>query len=245
MCRHLETVNIPSGCSHIGISSFEGCTALHTISIPSSVTRIGARAFERCSALVTVNFLSTNDNDNNHNGPIVVDKGAFSLCTSLQILPVPPAVQSLGPAVYSSCSSATSVSLPSSIVHIGDNAFANCRCLTSIEVPGTCCTESIKGNIEKSTSESTDMDQSCVQVLERGLGRNVFEGCVGLVTAKLPIECKHQVYEGELGLLEFVSVEFVAAPSDVPADSSAEDGGVSVAVGEVGIELTTSEHDKE
>ena len=68
-------------------------------------------------------------------GTEIIGDDAFSLCSSLTSITIPPSVTAIGNSAFSSCSSLTSITIPPSVTAIGNSAFSGCFCLTSITIP--------------------------------------------------------------------------------------------------------------
>ena len=72
----------------------------------------------------------------------VIGWGAFSGCSSLTSIAIPPSVTEikggyLGGTFYD-CSSLTSISIPPSVTMIGGFAFSGCSSLTEVRIPKDC-----------------------------------------------------------------------------------------------------------
>ena len=65
----------------------------------------------------------------------VIEKAAFSDCTSLTSITIPNSVTSIGNSAFYDCSSLTSIPIPNSVTSIGDSAFSRCSSLTNIFIP--------------------------------------------------------------------------------------------------------------
>ena len=118
----------------------------------------------------------------------VVELGnyAFSGCTSLESIVIPANVEEIEECVFEGCTNLNSVVFDenSKLRFIWNNSFSNCKNLESITLPA-----SLGGN-------STDYDEDFVGNNDqadqgigipllgtaRGLGQNVFTGCINLTT---------------------------------------------------------------
>ena len=60
---------------------------------------------------------------------------AFSNCSNLTSISIPPSVKKIGDAAFSGCESLTSIVIPTSVTEIGETAFSDCSSLTSITIP--------------------------------------------------------------------------------------------------------------
>lgn len=66
-----------------------------------------------------------------------IDDGAFSGCTNLETIAIPPAVTYIGERAFSDCSKLSNVILPDTLVTLGLFAFSGCSSLTEIEIPSS------------------------------------------------------------------------------------------------------------
>ena len=57
--NEIESLEIPSTVTSIGVAAFENCSSLTTIVIPTSVSKIGQRAFDGTSSLNYVFYKGT------------------------------------------------------------------------------------------------------------------------------------------------------------------------------------------
>ena len=60
---------------------------------------------------------------------------AFSFCSSLSEIVIPPSVTSIGDGAFSCCHSLSEIVIPSSVTSIGDHAFSGCDSLSEIVIP--------------------------------------------------------------------------------------------------------------
>ena len=82
---------------------------------------------------------------------------AVAGCASIRELVIPNGVKTIGKQAFSGCTSLQRIVLPKTLQSIGDSAFENCKNLRSVEVP--------------------DNTQ---------IGKNLFQSCASLASAKLP-----------------------------------------------------------
>ena len=121
----LETINLPSGLTSVGMNSFSGCSSLRDFVFQPTLKGIGQYAFSGC-AFTSVNLPA---------GLSSIDMGAFSNCQYLESVTIPNSVGTIADYTFSNCSSLTSIVIPESVTSIGYNAFEYCSALTSITVP--------------------------------------------------------------------------------------------------------------
>ena len=119
-------VTIPNGVTHIGSSSFSGCTQLESISLPGSIVSIGGSAFYNCKTLQSLTLPDSVTS---------IGTQAFYNCSSLQSLTLPDSISSIGDYTFQNCTALQSITLPNSVTIIGKQAFYNCTALQSITLP--------------------------------------------------------------------------------------------------------------
>lgn len=78
--------------------------------------------------------------ENNNHAEILntvkqIGSQAFSGCTTLMTVTIPPSVTSIASYAFAGCRSLTNVAIPSSVISIGLSAFAACKSLTTITIP--------------------------------------------------------------------------------------------------------------
>ena len=59
-------------------------------------------------------------------GTEIIGNSAFSGCSRLTSITIPPSVTAIGDSVFRRCSSLTSITIPPSVTAIGDSVFHNC-----------------------------------------------------------------------------------------------------------------------
>ena len=145
----LQTVVLPTSCTSIGTSAFQGCTTLTKITangvtsigsnafakinynsatalttfVGTALKSVGSSAFSSCSQLTSINL----------SGVTTIGSSAFSNCTKLASINL-SSVQTIGDSAFWCNYALTTVSIPSSCTSIGTNAFSYCHALTSISV---------------------------------------------------------------------------------------------------------------
>lgn len=127
-CSSLHQVFIPNSVTTIGENSFKECVSLRSISIPSSVVQICSGAFVSCKSLEKVTFVAPSSLS-------TIELAAFSLCSSLKEIEMPPSVKSIGKWAFNECTSLTQVVIPNSVKVFAKNVFKKCTSLKQIKVP--------------------------------------------------------------------------------------------------------------
>lgn len=130
----LTSVIIPPSVTSIDSYAFYYCTKLTKIRIPSSVTSIGSEAFYGCNGLTSAGPIGGGYDYEFGWGRDIPDD-AFSYCSGLTNVNIPPSVTSIGARAFCGCSGLTSVSIPPAVASIGARAFEGCDGLTSVSVP--------------------------------------------------------------------------------------------------------------
>ena len=165
--KNLTTVTVKSvtGRTAIPDNAYKGCTALNTVNLPSGLTGIGVSAFENCTNLpepsFTNNIRLTTIGDNAYKGTrtskltipdsvtTMRDPGVTELsvpCTlaitgNSTVTTITVRTKSNSTSVpnsaYKNCSSVTSITLPYGLTSIGATVFDGCTRLTSLSIPVT------------------------------------------------------------------------------------------------------------
>ena len=63
--------------------------------------------------------------------------GAFSGCSSLRAITLPPNLNEIGECTFYQCTSLSKITLPTNLIAIGDGAFDGCTSLSKIMLPPT------------------------------------------------------------------------------------------------------------
>lgn len=122
-CDYLALVDLPSGCTTIGVRAFYGCNVLRGITFPETLTTVGELAFAHCVVLGSVEF--------NH-GLQTIGLQAFYDCYSLVEITLPDTLTSLPNSAFADCRCLKSVTLGKSLSQVGDMAFRNCSSLSVV-----------------------------------------------------------------------------------------------------------------
>ena len=114
-------------------------------------------------------------------GPSEISVGAFSGCSSLQLIYIPENVTSIRDKAFQNCSSLQSIYIPESVTIIGLYSFQNCYSLQSISIPNSVT------NIYSSAFEDCYSLQS-INIPESvaSIGSSVFEDCSSLQSISIP-----------------------------------------------------------
>eukprot|EP00980_Cylindrotheca_fusiformis_P017919 scaffold5688_cov104-Cylindrotheca_fusiformis.AAC.5 len=129
-CKGLRRLRLNEGLQIIGEAAFSQCESLESVAIPSTVNVIQGHAFSECGNLATLDF--------SLQGTLkVIDLFAFSNCTALKSLRLPPSLRAIRVNAFADCTRLLSVVLPFGLEAIGQRAFSNCTQLTNVALPST------------------------------------------------------------------------------------------------------------
>lgn len=200
---NLTSLNVSTGLTGIGNSSFEECDSLSSVVIGDSVTNIGSNAFYNCDSLTTVTIPKS---------VTVMDYRAFSSCDALEEvhisdvaswcnisfynyystplcyaeklflngklvtdLVIPDSVTSIGNYAFENCSSFKSITLPDSVTNIGSSAFSGCTSLASISLP-----DSVTNVGYSAFRDCTSLKSVTIPDSVTSIGNYAFENCDSL-----------------------------------------------------------------
>ena len=109
-------VTVPTGTTAIARDAFTKCEGLAQVTLPALVVVIEAGGW------VDVDEDDIEEEDEDR-GEL---RGAFSSCTSLSEITLPPNLTEIGKYVFYQCTSLSEITLPAGPVNIGRHAFAGC-----------------------------------------------------------------------------------------------------------------------
>ena len=161
----------------IGDYALVDCDELTSVMIPNSVKSIGAGAFAFCEEMESVSIPSSVRS---------IGREAFHMCSGLTSVTIPNGVTSIGFKAFDFCGELKSVTIPSSVTCIGDRAFDGCNdsLFDTNSIPGVKLVDGWA--IGKTGPLSGVLDLTGV----RGIGDQVFCGCNGLTSVKIPDSVK-------------------------------------------------------
>ena len=174
-CTNLQSVILNEGLVSIGNKAFANCTSLECIRIPSTVTSIGSEAFSHCTSLKDVIFKYSTKlhfDKRTYDGSLMIRKRAFSGCTSLTNISVPPTLSVIDDEVFTDCDSLKEIVFSEGIEKFGRCSFGGCIALKSISFPSSL------------TDIGEDAFRNCTKLKEvtfneglQKVGRCSFGGC--------------------------------------------------------------------
>jgi hypothetical protein len=113
---------------YIGQSEDEIPKDVFRVIVDPSVKEIGARAFKKCTRLMNVELCD---------GLELIDREAFSGCTSLKQISIPSSVKKVGSLAFYYCKRLTNVELSDGLESIERCAFVLCSSLQQIIIPSS------------------------------------------------------------------------------------------------------------
>ena len=160
-CIRITSVIIPSPVSKIKTWAFANCNNITDVSIPSSVSSIEENPFFHCSALINVD--SNNPYYSSIDGVLFnkeqtellqcptsktgtytisssvtsIGESAFSGCSMLTNVDIPPTVKSIRYGTFGYCTGLTAITIPESVVSIEPASFASCYSLNTVSIPSS------------------------------------------------------------------------------------------------------------
>ncbi len=100
-----------------------------------------------------------------------IGMSAFSRCSGLTSVTIPPSVTFINEGAFEGCSGLTSVMIPSSVTNIGELAFEGCSGLTSVTIP-----PSVTYIDERAFKNCTGLTSAIIEGKSM-LNYSVFDGC--------------------------------------------------------------------
>lgn len=117
----------------IGENALYNDTKINSLSLPSSIERVKSRAFWKASNLKNVTFADKGK------GLKTIGMYAFADCSSLESIDLSnSSITEIPENAFSNCTSLKSVKLPPTVTKIADDAFANCKKLEEIQGLSNC-----------------------------------------------------------------------------------------------------------
>ena len=113
-----------------------GVMGTFAVTVPTGTAAIAGDAFTKCKGLAqvtlpaTVTVIQAGSSDWDGDG-----KGAFSGCSSLSKVVLPPNLIKIGLSAFKECTSLSEITLPPNLAEIGHSAFYGCTSLSVIVLP--------------------------------------------------------------------------------------------------------------
>ena len=180
--------------SSVESNAFQGCTDITFLSIPSSVTSIATNSFSSCFRIDTLYWSSSvtpsrvTQYCRSSLRCVHLDKkltrienNAFSACSLLTSVDIPPEVVYIGSSAFYYCKGLTTISIPQGVETIGNSAFSGCTGLESINLPSRLTT--IEIGILSSCTSLTSID---IPSGVTSIGAGAFSKCTSLKTISVP-----------------------------------------------------------
>lgn len=170
-CSSLESINIPSSVSHLGVGTFNNCEALKELVIPEDT---------RLTSLEGYYYL-----DANVLGASPVTGGLIEECWNLEKIVIPSKIKKIDKSAFMNSGLRTiTFAEGTQCSEIGDYSFAGCPYLESIDIPSTVRT--MGNSVFKNCTSLVSLDLTYVE----NLGESVFGGCSSLKFISLPSNTK-------------------------------------------------------
>ena len=106
---------------------------------------------------------------------------AFSYCSGLTSVTIPPSVTSIGHQAFCDCSGLTSVTIPNSVTSIEVAAFSDCSGLTSVTIP-----ESVTSIGDMVFCRCIGLTSVTIPESVTSIGNDAFEDCTNLTNVTIP-----------------------------------------------------------
>ena len=140
-CISLSSLSLGSSLKSIGCSAFSSCTSLMSVFIPKSVTSIKDYAFSSCLLLSLIEVDTKNTSYTSIGGNLYTKDGKtliqYAIGRSDASFTVPDGVTMIDKGAFSHCTSLKSVEMPGSLSFIGENAFAAAYSLKDVHYGDT------------------------------------------------------------------------------------------------------------
>lgn len=155
-----------------------------TVTIPETVTGIGGKGFWRMTKLTKINFpQSLRSLSSPYTDLPEYQKGAFTDCTSLKQVILPPKLKYIGKHTFNDCTALETIVLPDSIKTIEKGTFKNCTSLKAIDIPDAVKEIGIDAfDGCKNLAEVNLSDNSQLETIDGG----AFSECYALEQFKFP-----------------------------------------------------------
>ena len=213
----IESVSIPETIVSIGDSAFANCTKLTSISLGASIRTIYSNSFFGCTALQSIEidadntyleavdgcvidktanrlvFVTNNARIPEGRGITVIAQNAFHGLSGVTEIAIPEGVVTIPASAINDCRNLRKISLPSTLKSLDVNFITGREQITTVLFPNGHATYTAEGNgiIDKS-SKTLVRGFAATRIPDwvTVIGADAFNGCVGLVTVKLPESLK-------------------------------------------------------
>lgn len=146
ICGTAGNVVIPEGVEYISRYAFNGCSGLKSVTIPSSVKEIVEDPFDHCSGLTAFKVDKNNQSYSSVNGLLLSKDGRVLFRGINGNVVVPDTVVNIWARAFSGCTGLKSVTIPPGATYFYPSVFYGCSDLKSITVSeGNGCLMSVDG----------------------------------------------------------------------------------------------------
>ena len=124
-------VTVPTGTVQVDADTFTDCVGLAQVPLPATIAVIEAGGI----APITRRGTMTRDDEEEEDGDEGEEYGAFSGCSSLREVSLPPNLTRIGEGAFADCTSLAGITLPPNLTENGAAAFDECESLSEIALP--------------------------------------------------------------------------------------------------------------
>ncbi len=164
---------------------------VESLEIPSGVTHISKDAFSESRNLKTITVSPKNNKyDSRNNCNAIIETETNTLMIGCSTTKIPLGITKIGDGAFDACAGLESITIPSGVTDIGANAFYGCDKLKSVEIPVG--TESIGSYAFGCCSA---LKKVTIPDTVKRIGHEAFVSCKKLQSIKIPSNVKRIEYE--------------------------------------------------
>ena len=216
---------VPDCVTSIGSFVFRGCESLLHINLSSGVSDIGNTTFMYCTNLTSINACGENQHFSSING-VLFDKNKETLiCHPSKIknyfYSIPDGVKRIAPNAFWECKNLEDIRIPESVESIGNSAFVFCHGIKIIDIP--CGVRSID-------SEAFSCNENLTHIIIPAGVSSIDEGVVSFCDNLISIdvnECNQNYFSTDGVLFDKNKKTLICYPAGIDNDSYAIPDGVT------------------